>query len=59
MAGTTVGHVDDAGFVYITDRANDMIISGGANVPAEVERVMFTLDGIAGAHSWCARRRVG
>ncbi len=43
-----IGHLDEAGFVYITDRANDMIISGGANVyPAEVERVIFTLDGIA------------
>jgi long-chain acyl-CoA synthetase len=32
---------DDAGFVYIVDRKNDMIISGGYNVyPAEVEEVI-------------------
>jgi long-chain acyl-CoA synthetase len=33
-----VGYVDDDGYVFITDRKADMIISGGVNVyPAEVE----------------------
>lgn len=43
-----VGHLDEAGYVYITDRAHDMILSGGINVyPAEVERVLATLSEIA------------
>ena len=34
---------DEAGFVYVVDRAKDMIISGGFNVyPREVERVLET-----------------
>ena len=33
-----IGHVDVDGYLYIADRRNDMIITGGANVfPAEVE----------------------
>ncbi len=33
-----VGHVDADGFVYLTDRASHMIISGGVNIyPQEVE----------------------
>lgn len=36
-----LGHLDDAGFLYITDRIKDVIISGGFNVyPGEVERVL-------------------
>jgi acyl-CoA synthetase (AMP-forming)/AMP-acid ligase II len=35
-----VAYVDDEGYVYICDRKNDMIISGGMNVyPAEIEAV--------------------
>lgn len=33
--------LDDEGFVYVVDRKNDMVISGGENVyPAEVEEVL-------------------
>ena len=33
-----VGYVDDEGYVYISDRKKDMIISGGMNIyPAEIE----------------------
>jgi bile acid-coenzyme A ligase len=33
-----IGYVDEAGYVYLADRKQDLIISGGANVyPAEVE----------------------
>jgi long-chain acyl-CoA synthetase len=33
-----VGHVDDDGYLYLTDRASHMIISGGVNIyPREVE----------------------
>ncbi|MFE3188455.1 AMP-binding protein [Nocardia sp. NPDC059240] len=37
-----VGHFDAAGYLFITDRLKDMIITGGENVyPAEVERVLI------------------
>ncbi len=36
-----VGYVDPDGYVYITDRAVDMIVSGGVNIyPAEAEAVL-------------------
>jgi len=38
-----VGHLDEDGYLYITDRKKDMIISGGANIyPREVEEVVCT-----------------
>ncbi len=38
-----VGWVDDDGYVYLSDRKIDMIISGGANIyPAEVEAVLIS-----------------
>jgi fatty-acyl-CoA synthase len=44
------GMVDDEGCIYIVDRYKDMYISGGENVyPAEVEQVIFQIDGIADA----------
>lgn len=43
-----VGHLDTAGFLYVTDRAKDMIVSGGMNVfPAEVEAALAGLPGLA------------
>jgi len=36
-----LGHLDEGGFLYLTDRIKDVIISGGFNVyPGEVERVL-------------------
>ena len=36
-----MGHVDTDGYVFLTDRATNMIISGGVNIyPAEVEHVL-------------------
>ena len=36
-----IGYVTDDGFVYITDRFTDMIVSGGVNIyPAESEQVL-------------------
>ena len=38
-----LGHVDEDGYIYITDRVKDMIIRGGFNVyPREIEEVMIT-----------------
>jgi acyl-CoA synthetase (AMP-forming)/AMP-acid ligase II len=37
-----VGHIDAGGYLHITDRKKDMIISGGFNVyPSEVEQVIW------------------
>jgi len=36
-----IGYVDDDGYVYVTDRFSDMIVSGGVNIyPAEAEQVL-------------------
>jgi long-chain acyl-CoA synthetase len=36
-----IGHVDENGYLYITDRFSDMVVSGGVNLyPAEAERVL-------------------
>jgi acyl-CoA synthetase (AMP-forming)/AMP-acid ligase II len=38
-----MGYVDDDGFVYLVDRKDDMIVSGGYNIwPAELEEVLLT-----------------
>lgn len=42
------GYRDSDGFLYLTDRIKDMIISGGENVyPAEVENVLAAHPGVA------------
>ncbi len=39
-----IGHIDGDGFLYLTDRKKDMIISGGENIASsEVERVIYQL----------------
>ncbi len=36
-----VGHVDAEGYLYLTDRASDMVVSGGVNIyPREAELVL-------------------
>ncbi len=36
-----VGHIDESGYLYVTGRVTDMVISGGVNIyPAECERVL-------------------
>ncbi len=37
-----IGYIDADGFVYITDRFSDMVVSGGVNIyPAEAEQVLI------------------
>lgn len=38
-----VGHLDEDGYLYLTDRAVDMVIRGGVNIyPREIEDVLYT-----------------
>ncbi|WP_312179658.1 long-chain fatty acid--CoA ligase [Arthrobacter sp.] len=44
-----MGYFDDEGFLFISDRLKDMIISGGENIyPAEVEQIISELDAVSG-----------
>jgi acyl-CoA synthetase (AMP-forming)/AMP-acid ligase II len=43
-----LARIDDEGYVYLVDRKNDMIISGGENVyPREVEEVLLSHPAVA------------
>ncbi|MBB4685704.1 long-chain-fatty-acid--CoA ligase [Amycolatopsis jiangsuensis] len=43
-----VGHLDEGGFLFLSDRVKDMIITGGENVYSpEVERVVAEFPGVA------------
>jgi bile acid-coenzyme A ligase len=42
-----MGHLDADGYLYLGDRAADMILSGGANIyPAEIEAALQEYEGI-------------
>ena len=46
--GGDIGWMDDDGYLYVTDRRVDMIVTGGANVyPAEVESALAEHEDIA------------
>ena len=43
-----IGYTDDDGFLYLTDRFSDMVVSGGVNIyPAEAEQVLVEHPGVA------------
>jgi long-chain acyl-CoA synthetase len=42
-----MGYLDAEGYLYVCDRASDMVISGGVNIyPAEIEAVLITMPGV-------------
>ncbi len=42
------GRMDDEGYVFIVDRKNDLIISGGKNIyPREIEEVIYTHEAVS------------
>jgi len=42
-----MGRLDEDGFLYLTDRANDMVISGGVNIyPAEIEAACYEMPAV-------------
>ncbi len=43
-----IGHIDQRGYMYITDRKKDMIIKGGENIsPRELEEIICQVAGVA------------
>ena len=45
-----IGHLDDDGYLYITDRKKDMLLVNGINVyPREVEEVIYQFEGVSEA----------
>ena len=43
-----IGYADDDGYVFITDRVSDMIVSGGVNIyPAEAEQTLIQHPAVA------------
>jgi fatty-acyl-CoA synthase len=50
IATGDMGHFDEDGFLYVSGRKDDMIISGGMNIfPAEIEDVLCTRVGVEDA----------
>ena len=42
-----IGYLDEEGFLYISSRQSDMVISGGVNIyPAEIEAELIALDDV-------------
>jgi long-chain acyl-CoA synthetase len=42
-----IGYLDNEGYLYLHDRASDMVISGGVNIyPAEIEACLMSLEGV-------------
>jgi long-chain acyl-CoA synthetase len=42
-----MGFIDEDGYLYVCDRASDMVISGGVNIyPAEIEAALILMPGV-------------
>lgn len=42
-----IGYLDRSGYLFLTDRKSDMIVSGGVNVyPAEIEAALLAMPGV-------------
>src|SRR6476620_5775659 len=54
-----VGYMDDEGYLYLTDRSANLIISGGVNIyPAEVDAVLLehpAVADVATSATWTTR----
>ena len=47
MRSGDIGRLDEDGHLFVEDRVDDMIISGGENVyPSGVEDVLYEIDGV-------------
>jgi acyl-CoA synthetase (AMP-forming)/AMP-acid ligase II len=43
-----IGYVDDEGYLYVSDRRTDLVLSGGVNIyPAEIEQALIGMPGVA------------
>jgi long-chain acyl-CoA synthetase len=43
-----VGYLDEDGYLYVSDRRTDLVLSGGVNIyPAEIEQVLIGMPGVA------------
>ena len=43
-----IGYVDADGYLYVTDRRSDLVVSGGVNIyPAEIEAQLMAMTGVA------------
>ncbi len=48
IAPGDIGYFDEDGYLYLCDRAKDMVISGGVNIyPAEIEAELHKMPGVA------------
>jgi long-chain acyl-CoA synthetase len=48
IAPGDIGYFDEDGYLYLCDRAKDMVISGGVNIyPAEIEAELHKMHGVA------------
>ena len=42
-----IGYIDADGYIFVSDRKRDMVISGGVNIyPAEIEAVLTQMEGV-------------